>query len=136
LGFIEKPPKLIAVQAEGSDAIARFVNAGKFEYVPANTIADSISAGAPRNLYLAAEAVKNSNGSAITVSDYEIISAQKEIAVNFGILSEPSSAAAFAGYAKFISKNPAAVDENNLLLITGNGLKDIAALEKWNKKSG
>jgi len=134
LGFIEKPPKLIAVQAEGSDAIARFVNTGKFEYVPANTIADSISAGAPRNLYLAAEAVKNSNGSAITVSDDEIISAQKEIAENFGILSEPSSAAAFAGYAKFISKNPAAVDENNLLLITGNGLKDIAALEKWNAK--
>ncbi|NOX18256.1 MAG: pyridoxal-phosphate dependent enzyme [Chlorobi bacterium] len=136
LGWIEKPPKLIAAQAEGSDAIVRFVNTGKFEYIPANTIADSISAGAPRNLYLADEAAKNTNGSALSVTDEEILSAQKEIAGNFGVLAEPSSAAAFAVYKKFSDENPAAAEENNLLLITGSGLKDIAALERWNKKPG
>ncbi len=134
MGWIEKPPKLIAVQAEGSDAIVRFVNTGKFDYVPANTIADSISAGAPRNLYMASEAVKKTNGAALSVTDGEIISAQKETAQKFGVLPEPSSAAAFAGYKKFVSQNPDAAKEKNLLLITGNGLKDIAALELWNRK--
>ncbi|MBZ0198739.1 MAG: pyridoxal-phosphate dependent enzyme, partial [Ignavibacteriaceae bacterium] len=69
LGWIEKLPKLIAVQAEGSCAIVDFIASGKFEYKPASTIADSISAGAPRNLFMAADAVKNSDGSAIAVAD-------------------------------------------------------------------
>jgi threonine synthase len=130
LGFIEKFPRLIAVQAEGSDAVVRYLKTGKFEYKPANTIADSISAGAPRNLYMAADAVKATNGSAVSVSDVEILSAQKEIANRFGILSEPSSAAVFAGYLR-MKQNKSVAGKSNLLIITGNGLKDVEALKKW-----
>ena len=130
LGFIEKLPRLIAVQAEGSDAVVRYLKSGKFNYRSASTIADSISAGAPRNLYMAANAVKATNGTAISVSDNEILSAQKEIANKFGILSEPSSAAVFAGYKK-LKTNVDFAGKSNLLLITGNGLKDIEALKKW-----
>jgi threonine synthase len=54
LNWIEKLPKLIAVQSTGSDALVRYLKTGKFKYKPANTIADSISAGAPRNLYMTA----------------------------------------------------------------------------------
>ncbi len=122
LGWIEKLPELIAVQSERSDAVVRYLNMGKFEYRPANTRADSISAGAPRNLYMAAEAVKSSGGFGVTVSDEEILSAQKEFIRQTGILCEPSSASVYAAY----KKNPL---ESSLLLITGNGLKDVDALE-------
>ncbi len=134
LGFIRKIPKLIAVQAKGSDALVRFLKKKKFVYKSAKTIADSISAGAPRNLFMAAEAVENSNGHAISVSDKEILSAQKELATNFGILAEPSSASVFAGYKVLAKKNVIDANQKNLLLITGNGMKDISALEKWNVK--
>ena len=77
LGWIKKIPKLVAVQAKGSDALVRHMEKGKFEYFSASTIADSISAGAPRNLYMAAESIKNSEGFAIAVSDEEILAAQK-----------------------------------------------------------
>ena len=130
LNAIEKIPRLIAVQAEGSDALARYLRTGKFEFVPANTIADSISAGAPRNLYLAADAVKSSGGFAIAVSDAEILSAQQTLARKFGILSEPSSAATYAAYLK-VKNDKTVYGKANLLLITGNGLKDVEAIKNW-----
>ncbi|KAF0151338.1 MAG: Threonine synthase [Ignavibacteria bacterium] len=131
LGLIEKLPKLISVQAEGSDCFARFYIANVFEYKSANSIADSICAGAPRALYYGAEAIEKTNGSVIVVSDEEIIEAQKITAKQFGMLLEPSSAASFAAYKKFIKLNENQ-NETYLLLFTGNGLKDISSLSIWN----
>jgi threonine synthase len=133
IGWIDKIPKLIAVQAEGSNALVRYVAENVFEFKPAKTIADSICAGAPRNLFMAADAVKSTNSNAVSVSDDEILSAQKTIANQFGILAEPSSAASFAGYLKLSGTNEITSKEKVLLLITGNGLKDTTATEGWNK---
>ena len=130
LGWIEKLPKLIAVQSSGSDALVRYLETGKFEYKPAHTIADSISAGAPRNLYMAADAVKESKGFAMAVTDEEILPAQKEFIKQTGILCEPSSASVYAAYKKLTAKDKINSSEKNLLLITGNGLKDVEALRK------
>jgi len=129
LGFIDKMPKLIAVQSEKRDAVVRYLASGKFEYIPANTIADSISAGAPRNLYMAADAVKKSGGLSLMVNDEEILAAQKEFIKETGILCEPSSAAVYAAYKNQIKNNLLDETTKNLLLITGNGLKDVASLE-------
>jgi len=133
LGWIEEIPKLIAVQAEGSNALVRYLGTGKFDFKPAETMADSISAGAPRNLYMAADAVKYTNGKAVSVSDEEILSAQKSITNQFGIIAELSSAATFAGYLKLRKANEITPEEKVLLLITGNGLKDTTVMEQWNK---
>jgi threonine synthase len=130
LGWIDKLPKLIAVQSSGSDALFRYLNTRKFDYEPANTIADSISAGAPRNLYMAADAVKESNGFAIAVTDEEILSAQKEFIQQTGILCEPSSASVYAAYKQLLSDDTYNLSKKILLLITGNGLKDIESLRK------
>jgi threonine synthase len=127
-GWIDKLPKLIAVQSTGSDALVRYLKTNKFEYKPAHTIADSISAGAPRNLYMAADAVKESKGFAVSVIDAEILSAQKEFIKRTGILCEPSSASVYAAYKKLITKDRINSSQKNLLLVTGNGLKDVEAL--------
>ncbi len=128
LGWIDKLPKLIAVQSTGSDALVRYLKTNKFEFKPAHTIADSISTGAPRNLYMAANTVRESNGFAIAVTDEEILSAQKEFIKQTGILCEPSSASVYAAYKKLIAEDKISSSEKNLLLITGNGLKDVEAL--------
>ncbi|MCX7876566.1 MAG: pyridoxal-phosphate dependent enzyme [Melioribacteraceae bacterium] len=127
LGWIEQLPKLISVQAKGSDAIFRFYNERKFEFKNANTIADSICAGAPRALYLASKAIKESNGDIVLVDDNEILFAQKIISEKFGMLIEPSSATTFAAFQKMKF-------DNSLLLFTGNGLKDVSSLSFWNKQ--
>lgn len=130
LGWIENLPKLIAVQAEGSNALVRYCRTNKFEYILAKSIADSICAGAPRALYFAHHAIRESHGEAIEVTDAEILAAQKIIAQQFGILAEPSSAAGFAGYQKYVNENQ--IDNSScLIMLTGNGLKDVAALTEW-----
>lgn len=129
LGFIKRIPRLICVQAEGSSAVVNFFKTNNFIYKPAETIADSISAGAPRNLYLAADAINKSLGDAISVTDEQIILAQMELARK-GFLVEPSCAAAFAGFKLYSSNIPE--DEKALILLTGSGLKDFSSLKKWN----
>ncbi len=127
LGIIDHLPQLYAVQSSGSDALVRFSETGHFEYRPAETIADSISAGAPRNLYLAARAIHETGGKAVAVQDSEIVDAQKTIAEQTGILVEPAAAASLAGYLQ-VSRKLAA--KKGLLLFTGSGLKDLASLKR------
>ncbi len=131
LGWIKKLPKLIAVQAEGSNAVVRYMKNQKFEYKPAKSIADSISAGAPRCLYMTYDSIVKTKGEAIQVSDNEILEAQKFVAQNYGILIEPSSSSTFAAYKKYIAQNKLH-KQTALLLFTGNGLKDTSALKNWN----
>jgi len=131
IGWIEKIPKLIAVQAAGSNALVRYFADKKFEYRPAKSIADSICAGAPRCLYMANDAIRKSNGGAVEVSDEEILDAQKYVAQYYGILLEPSSSSTFAAYRKYLISDDS-INEKVLLLFTGNGLKDTSALNKWN----
>ncbi len=131
LGWIEQIPKLIGVQAKGSDALVRFLESGKFEYFPASTIADSICAGAPRNLFMAADSIKKSEGFAVSVSDEEILAAQKIAAQKLGLLIEPAAAVSLAGYLKLT--NDKLIQNNKvMLLFTGNGLKDLDTLMEWN----
>ena len=132
LGWIRQIPKLIAVQANGSNALVRYIKQKKFVYKPAHTIADSIHAGAPRNLYMAADAVIKTNGLAVSVADTEIIEAQKKSAREFGLLIEPAAAASFAGYLKLLKTGIISPKSKSLLLFTGNGLKDQKTLTSWN----
>lgn len=132
LGWIRQIPKLIAVQASGSNALVRYVKQKKFVYKPAHTIADSIHAGAPRNLLMAADAIIKTNGLAVSVADSEIIDAQKKSAKDFGLLVEPAAAASFAGYLKLSKTGIISPKSQSLLMFTGNGLKDQKTLTSWN----
>jgi threonine synthase len=136
LGWIDHLPKLIGVQADGSDALVRYMATDKFEFRGAKTIADSICAGAPRNLYMAADAIRESDGEAITVSDAQILNAQKECAIRWGFLIEPSAAATFAAYVKLKQRENIKPNEKTLLLFTGSGLKDIKSIENWTDQPG
>lgn len=133
LNLIEKLPRLIAVQSSGSNAIVRFFKTKKFDFQNAETIADSICAAAPRNLFMTDEAISNSKGFAVDVSDEEILLAQKEVIQNFGIFVEPSSAATFAGFKKSLERGLITSNDATLLMFTGNGLKDLQSLKSWNK---
>ncbi len=128
LGWIEKLPQLIGVQSKRSDAIVRYMDSGVFKYQPANTIADSISAGAPRNLHLAVKSINDSGGMAIAILDENILTTQKEFIKLTGVLCEPSSATTYAAYKK-LQDESILKDKSILFLITGNGLKDIESLK-------
>lgn len=134
LGRISRMPTLWACQAEGSSAIARALaslqagGGGFGAPLPATTLADSISVDVPRNGLYALGKLDKYQGRAITVTDDEILAAQKALASGAGLFAEPSSSAAFAGWLKARKSIPAAA--TCVLLITGSGLKDVAAAAK------
>lgn len=131
LGIIEKMPQMIAVQAEGSAAITNaWKNAADLTPVQANTIADSISVNFPRDGYLALQALKESNGMAITVSDAEILTAIPELARETGVFAEPGGAATYAGLKKMVAQGLIHKDESVAIVVSGNGLKDISTAAK------
>ena len=125
-GITEKLPKLVCVQAESSNAIHNFIRTGVYKNaVNPVTVADSISVSAPSNALMAVKAVKESNGFSVTVSDDEIMVAQRELAMSAGIFAEPSCSTVLAALKK--SKETLNKNEQIVLLITGSGLKDIDA---------
>ncbi|MHB0854288.1 MAG: threonine synthase [Rectinema subterraneum] len=128
LGWIDKMPTIWAAQAEGSSAIARALATGRFEAVPSNTIADSISVDIPRNGYFALDKLRRHKGRTVIVSDAEILEAQRYLSRASGLFAEPSSACAFAGFLKARAE----LDPNAqvVVMLTGSGLKDIKSAAK------
>ena len=127
LGFIDRIPKILGVQAEGCSPIAKaFHEKGKVKATEENTLADSISVGIPRNPVKALEAVSKSGGTYITVSDEEILSAMRDLGKTMGIFGEPAGVAATAGIIKGIETGVIGGSESVTTIVTGNGLKDTA----------
>jgi len=129
LDLIERIPMLIAVQAEGSSGIIDYFECNEFHYKESRTIADSISVNAPRNLYMAVDAIRKTDGFGIKVKDVEILSAEKILSQKYGNFVEPSAAAAWAGFMKYNTQTEIR-DETIVVLLTGSGLKDIKNAER------
>jgi threonine synthase len=128
LGWIERVPRLIGVQAEGSAAIANAFQAGteKIKPVSAKTIADSISVDLPRDGVRAVRAARESGGAYVTVSDDQILKAIAELG-RAGVFAEPAGATAYAGLVQASAQGLVRGEEPVLVLNTGSGLKDIRA---------
>ena len=90
-----------------------------------NTYADSIAVGVPRNPDKAINAIKNSGGLCVNVTDDEIRSAQKYLAKNAGVFGEPAGVTATAGLLKLSREGKLPHDATIVSIVTGNGLKDI-----------
>jgi threonine synthase len=127
IGRIDRMPRLIGAQAEGSSALARAWRDGRERCVPcaAKTVADSISVGMPRDQIKALRAVRESLGAFVTVSDEEILEAMAQLARRCGIFVEPAAAAPFAAVRAAAADGRIDVDEEIVLIHTGHGLKDI-----------
>ena len=132
MGLISRMPKIVGVQAQGAKPIydAFKSKAERVAFGPADTVADSISVGAPRNWAKALRAVRESEGDMVAVSDEEILSAIPELARKTGVFGEPAGAAAFAGFRKMAKEGLLGRGERIAVVVTGNGLKDIESARK------
>lgn len=126
LGLIERAPRLLGVQAEGSAALARAFERGldRPEPISATTIADSISVDLPRDGARALRGVRACGGRFITVSDDEILAAMKALASSAGVFAEPAGATAAAGLTRLAEEGGLAPGERACAVVTGSMLKD------------
>jgi len=130
LGWIDKMPKLMGVQAAGSNYMyAAWKNKEDIlskAPIDAHTVADSISTGLPRDRIKALAAVNETAGAFICVEDNDILGAIPDLARSTGVFAEPAGAAAHAGLVKAVDQQLVSGDETIVILNTGNGLKDVA----------
>jgi threonine synthase len=129
LGLIDKLPKMLGVQASGSNPVNRAFRAGKnsFDYIRPDTLADSISVGIPRNGLKALRTLRESKGNVVDVDDIDILEAMKQMARMTGVFGEPAGITGFAGLKKALQEGIISSQESAALIVTGNGLKDIKA---------
>ena len=126
-GFIDRLPKLISTQAEGCCPLNRALQTGEpWQPMEENTLADSIAVGVPRNADKALNAVRESNGIAVNVSDEEILGAMRLLGRTQGVFGEPAGVTGTAGVKKALELGLIDPDATVVSIVTGNGLKDVA----------
>lgn len=134
LGWVHRIPRLIGVQAEGSDFLYRAWkdNTDVVNAAPIRTsgLADSLMAGLPRDRIKAMAAVRSTGGAFVRVTDDEILAAIPGLARGSGVFAEPAAAAAYAGLLRALDGGIIQRGERVAIISTGTGLKDFASAIK------
>ena len=126
IGFIDKLPRLISCQAEGCCPLNRAIEEkAPWHPMEENTLADSIAVGVPRNPDKALQAIEESHGLVVNVSDAEIMAAQKLLGSVCGLFGEPAGVTGTAGVKKLCEMGVLGKDDTVVTMISGNGLKDV-----------
>jgi threonine synthase len=134
LGWIgPKRPKMIAVQAEGCQPIVRAFEQGKeFSefWQGAATLASGLRVPKALGDFLVLRSVRESGGTAVAVSDIEIMNACEDIASREGLFVAPEGGACVAGLKKLRQSGFLSKSDRILIYNTGSGYK---YLEAWAK---
>ncbi|MCQ2377200.1 MAG: threonine synthase [Methanocorpusculum sp.] len=127
IGYIDSLPKMTGIQAAGSMPIVNAVKNNlpvvEVEQNP-ETVASAIRIGAPVNAEKALRAIRETGGTAESVTDEEILEMQRDLARKEGIGVEPASAASVAGIKKMAEQGLLDKDEKIVCVVTGHLLKD------------
>lgn len=127
LGLIDRLPKFIGVQATGAQAVVNSFeeNRSDIQVLPSiNTLASAIAVSNPIDGLKALEAINNTGGYAVSVTDNEILEAQHRMAKADGVFAESSASATVAGVQKLINRGKIEANAKILCILTGDGLKD------------
>jgi threonine synthase len=131
LGWIgSKRPKMIAVQAAGCAPMVKAFEEGKASsdfWNDASTVASGLRVPKAIGDFLVLNAVRESGGTAIAVSDSEMLDAGIELASAEGIFAAPEGAACVAGLKKLLEHGFLKDSERVVLYNTGSGLKYLEA---------
>jgi threonine synthase len=126
-GMTKGIPMMTGIQAEGAMPIVDAIKRGLDRFVPIDnpeTLATAIRIGHPVNGPKAIRAIRESMGTAESVTDEEIVSAQKSLARLEGLGVEPASASTIAGLRKLVEQGVIGSDERVVCIATGHMLKD------------
>jgi threonine synthase len=134
LALLDREPRLYAVQPDGCAPVVRALDDGATAATPwesPHTVAPGLLVPAPFASERILEAVRESRGAGVTVSDRAIVDAVASLARRFGLSASPEAAATYAALPALRERNLVRDGESVLLYLTGVGLTfSQAALER------
>ncbi len=132
LGWAHRAPKLVAAQSAAAAPIVAAFGRGLTDVEPVKTrptVAESIQVGNPVSMgWRALEALRASKGTAVALTDEEIMEAQSLLGRLAGIFAEPAGAISVAAARKLQAEGTIAANEIVICNITGHGLKQPEAI--------
>ncbi|MBP2474142.1 threonine synthase [Crossiella equi] len=132
LGLVEQTPyRVFGAQATGCSPVAAAYKAGHDVITPVkpNTIARSLAIGAPADGPYVLDTVRRTNGAIENVSDEEVVEGIRLLARTEGIFAETAGGVTVATAKKLIETGQLDPDAETVLLITGDGLKTLDAVQ-------
>jgi len=127
LGWVTgKRPKMIAVQAAGCAPVARAYDRGEAAsqmWQDAATFASGLRVPKPYGDYIILDAVRQSQGTVVALTDEQIFASLKDWATQEGILMSPEGAAATAAYDHLIGTGFLTPSDRVVIFNTGSGNK-------------
>ena len=134
LGWVTGPrPRLVTVQAEGCAPMVRAFDAGTETADPwegATTVADGLRVPAAVGDILVLRALRESGGTAVTVSDRDMVQGMHDLGRREGIGAAPEGGATLAALRQLVRNGLVARDDQVVLLNTGGALKYLDLVEE------
>ncbi|MDP7657599.1 MAG: threonine synthase [Nitrososphaerales archaeon] len=133
VGLTNSKPRMIGIQAEGASPIVNAYRKKKIRVEPIlfpETVATAIRIGNPVSWRKALNSIYESNGYAETVTDQEILDAQRLLAQTEGIFAEPASATPIASLKKLLDQGVINKSDSIVCVATGHGLKDADVITR------
>ncbi len=130
LGLLDRMPRLYSVQPDGCAPIVRALDEGDARARPwndAQTVAPGLLVPAPFGSERVLEALRESRGGGITVSDASILDAVRDLGKRHGVSASPEGAAPYAALAPLLARGALRPGERVLLYNTGSGIPFLAA---------
>ena len=131
MGWVgSKRPKMIAVQTEGCQPVVRAFERGESKsefWENAHTVAAGLRVPKPLGDALMLDAIRKSGGTAIAVSDEELMDASLELGASEGIFAAPEGGACIAALKKLLASGFLKPEERIVIYNTGAGLKYLEA---------
>ena len=121
---------MVATQAEGCSPIVTAFDEHSMNVRPVrpNTIAKSLAIGNPADGYYSLKAIQESEGTAVAVSDPEVVEGMKLLAETEGIFAETAGGVTIAGLKRVVQQGGMDPKGLTVAFITGNGLKTVEAV--------
>jgi threonine synthase len=133
IGWIaaRRRPRMVSVQAEGCAPIVRAFEAGTPRAEPwenAHTAADGLRVPRAIGDFLILQAVRESGGTALAVSDEQMVADMLAIGSTEGVSAAPEGGAALSAIRQLVAANRIQPDETVVLFNTGGALKYLDVL--------
>ena len=136
LGWIEsgRRPKMISIQAAGCAPIIKALHEGSVAsevWQNANTLAAGLRVPKAYGDFIILDIIRQSGGTAVAVSDDDIMAGVTRLASDEGIFAAPEGAAALAAYGKLIADGFLKATDEVVLFNTGSGYKYLDTFGKY-----
>jgi threonine synthase len=132
VGLLDAPPgvRVSGAQATGCSPVAKAFAEGAdtIDPVRPSTIAKSLAIGNPADGYYALDAVRETGGGMVAVSDEEIVDGMRLLARTEGIFGETAAGVTIASLVRLARDGVVRPDERVVVYVTGHGLKTLDAV--------